>query len=103
MPALAPLDRYLELKAQIAELTEELDALKPAVYDAITGEPDRRFTHRGVQFVAAVRRTYTYSPRVEALSDEMRALKQQERDDGTATLKSATGYVIVKTAPNASA
>lgn len=99
--ALAALDRYLDLKAQLYELKQEIDALKPKVYDALTSEPDGRFAHRGVVFQAAVRHTYTYSAHVDALNDKLRTLKKQEVKNGTAQIKSATGYVVVRKAPAA--
>ena len=98
---LDPVTRYLELKAEIAALTEELDELKPLLYDALTDEPGQTFTHHGFRFSVGLRRTFTYSDEVNRLSARVRELKKAEENDGTARLKSATGYVVVREDPEA--
>ncbi|MCS7013564.1 MAG: hypothetical protein RMI34_09975 [Chloroherpetonaceae bacterium] len=92
------LRRYLSLRAQLSELEEELEKLKPAVFDIVdeekrtNGEP---VVLDGFKFELHYRRTYTHSAAVEALKEQLSALKKQEEQSGIATLKSQTGFVRV--------
>ncbi len=93
-----PLRRYLNLKASIRESTDEMKALEPVIYDALTDEDDGRAEAFGFRLEACTSKSYDYSPAVEALEKEVRARKSKERKDGTALVSRATGYVRVSEA-----
>lgn len=90
-----PLRRYLACKAEIRALTEEVKALEPLIYDALTDEDDGKAEAFGYALEACVSRTYAYSEAVAELEAEVRRLKAAERAAGTATVERATGYVRV--------
>jgi hypothetical protein len=93
------LNRYLELKSKLAELEEELEQLKPAVFD-LTDDLAREngekfFAHNGFIFQAQHRTTYNYSASIAALEQQLREQRKREEANGTATIKSQSGFVRV--------
>ncbi len=94
-----PLRRYLDLKATIKEATAEMKELEPTIYDALTDEDGGTAEAFGFRLEACTSKSYEYSPAVEAVEFELRAMKATERSDGTAGLMRATGYVRVTEAP----
>lgn len=93
-----PLRRYLNLKAQIKELSAEMKDLEPTIYDALTDEDGSTTEAFGYKLEACTSKSYEYSPAVEALEKEVRTMKSKERRDGTAAVTRATGYVRVSEA-----
>ncbi|WP_457651332.1 hypothetical protein [Rhodocaloribacter sp.] len=91
-----PLKRYLEIKAEMKRLEEELRELQPVILAALWEEPDERAEYAGYELTVGARRTYAYSERVETLKKELKALKKQEEQDGTATLIRHTSFVVVR-------
>ncbi|HMB92992.1 MAG TPA: hypothetical protein VKP65_19235 [Rhodothermales bacterium] len=55
-----PLERYLDLKAQIEHLTDELDAIKPMITAALMDEPEQRTWFRGHEITLGTRKSYAY-------------------------------------------
>ena len=91
-----PLERYLNLKAEIRRLTEEMKELEPMILDALMDEPEEVCDYMGCRLTVRRRRTYEYSERVERIKQEMRGLKKQEEANGTAKLVRHTSFVVVQ-------
>ena len=91
----ADLARYLSLKAERKRLDAELKALEPAIFAALLDEDGSTFDAGGLTLSVRTRRTYEYSPAVDALSAELKALKTYEEKAGVAACIRATGYVTV--------
>ena len=90
-----PLERYLNLKAEVCRLTEEMKELEPMILDALMDEPEEVCDYMGCRLTVRRRRTYEYSGWVERMKEELRGLKKQEEANGTATLVRHTGFVVV--------
>ncbi len=94
--------RYLDLRAKLSELEEEIEKLKPAVFDIIDEQVkllhEKRIPFNGFEFEVQYRTTYEYSPEVKALEEQLKALKKQEEKNGRATVKSQVGFVRVSKA-----
>jgi hypothetical protein len=100
------LRRYLALKAERKRIDAELDALAPAIYSALLDEDGSRFetadpTGLPVVLEVRTRRSYEYSPRVQQMEAELKALKSYEQTARIAGCTKATGYVVVSKAPPA--
>ncbi|MEM1095787.1 MAG: hypothetical protein AAGJ10_14410 [Bacteroidota bacterium] len=93
---LTPVDRYLALKAQRAEIDTELDMIKPLLTAALMEEDGEVFDYRGHRFSIQRRKSYAYSERVDELAMQLRAIKKQEERNGTATLTKHSAYPVVK-------
>ncbi len=93
------LRRYLDLRAKISECEEELEKLKPAVFDVVDEElratGEKQVVFEGMSFQIQYRETFEYSPEVKQLEEQLRAMKKQEEKSGVATIKSQTGFVRV--------
>ena len=89
------LDEYLALKAQIDLLQARLDALKPAVVEALALEGGR-VAYGGYEFCVRSRVVYQYSEAVAEAERRCRELKRAEEKDGTATVKSFTEFPFVR-------
>jgi len=91
-----PLERYLEIKAEMKRLDEELKALQPLILTALWEEPENRAEYMGCELTIGTRRTFQYSEAVEEMQDTVRMLKKQEEQDGTAVMVRHTSYIVVK-------
>lgn len=96
-----PLDRYLELRAEIERLQEELEALKPQITAALWDEPEQHTLYRGCEISLGERRYFDYSEHVSQLQEELRALKMLERANGTAKQSKHISFPVVKVLPKA--
>lgn len=92
------LDRYIEIKAKISELQEELDALKPYLLDALMDEPEQQSAYRGFNLTIQRRKSYTYSPAVAELEKTLKAAKEHERANGLAEVVKDQAILVLKTA-----
>ena len=95
----ADLDRYLSLKAERKRLDAEIKDLEPVIYSALLDEDGSRFDRSGLTLSVRTRRTYEYSPAVDALADELAARKSYEVKARIAACVKATGYVAVTSSP----
>ncbi len=91
--------RYLDVKSKMSELEEELERLKPAVFDLVddllrenSGKP---VDYNGFTFHVQYRTAYRYSSAVSDLEQRLKELKKQEESKGIAQLKSQSGFVRV--------
>lgn len=90
------LDRYLTLKAERKRLDAEIKDLEPVIYSSLLDEDGSTFERSGLTLSVRTRRSYEYSPAVEALADELAARKRYEERVGLAACTRATGYVEVR-------
>ena len=88
--------RYMEIKAEMKRLEAEMRQLQPALLSALWEEPENRTEFGGHELVIGTRKTYAYSPAVEALQDELKALKRREEATGLATVTRHTSYVMCR-------
>ncbi len=91
-----PLDRFLEIKAEIEALQEELERLKPEITAALWEEPEHQTLYRGCEITLSVRKSYQYSEAVKANEKALREAKMKERFDGTAVVVRAVSFPVVK-------
>ena len=91
------LDRYLEIKAQLAELEEELEALKAPLIYALMEEPKEQAHYKGFEVSLQRRKSYTYSEKVQELEDVLKEAKAHERDAGIAEVSKDQAILVVKT------
>ena len=94
-----PLERYLDLKAQIEQLTEELDAIKPMITAALMDEPEQRTLFRGHEITLGMRKSYAYSEEVQAMEKALRDAKAIERMRGEAEVIRYTSFPVVTAMP----
>lgn len=92
------LDRYLEIKAQIKQLEEELDGLKDDIFYALQEEPEQKCTHLGCDLSIQYRNIYEYSEQLRIDEQEIKARKKYEESAGIAAIVRQTGYVVVRQA-----
>ena len=90
------LDRYIAIKAQISELEEELEELKPEILNALMDEPKEVANYKGFNFSLQRRKTYSYSPKVKELESVLKEAKAHERDEGIATIDKHKAILVMK-------
>lgn len=95
----ADLTRYLSLKAQRRALDAEITTLEPVIYSALLDEDgstaDAALDGTGYTLAVRTRRTWDYSPAVNSLADELKALRRYEEKARIAECVKAAGYVVV--------
>lgn len=89
------LTRYLTMKAERRRLDAEIAALEPAIYAALLDEDNATADAAGYTLAVRTRKTYTYSPAVDRLADELKALRRYEEKARLAQCVKAAGYVVV--------
>ena len=94
-----PLDRFLEIKALIDALTEELELLKPEITAALWEEPEYKTRYRGCEITLGSRKTYRYSEAVLAMQRDLKALKDYERATGEAVVVRDVSFPVVTPLP----
>ncbi len=89
--------RFLELKARIRELKEELDELKPRVTALVMDQPDEMTaTFEGAALKVYYRTYYDYSDVVDELNEQLKATKSYERAHGIATIRKQRAVLQVR-------
>ncbi len=78
------LDRYIEIKARISELQEELEELKGPLMYALMEEPEQKSYYHGYELSLQRRKTYAYSPEVRDMEESLKERKEMERNTGMA-------------------
>ncbi len=68
---------------------------KPVTAEALLDEDGATADALGYTLAVRTRRSYEYSPAVDRLSDELKALKTYEEKSGVAACVRASGYVTV--------
>ncbi len=92
------LDRYIEIKAQISELQEELEALKGPLLYALMDEPEEKGSYRGFELSIQRRKTYEYTPAVQELEKTLKEEKSRERNTGAAEVVKHQAILVLKSA-----
>ena len=92
------LDRYIEIKAQISELQEELEPLKGPLLYALMDEPDEKGSYMGFELSIQRRKTYEYTPSVKELERRLKEEKDKERKSGTAEVVKHQAVLVLKAA-----
>ncbi len=90
-----PLDRFLEIKAEIAALEEELEGLNPMITYTLWEEPEHRTLYQGCKIALSTRMTYEYSYQIKAHEKALREAKQVERLTGRAKMVRATSFPVI--------
>jgi P2-related tail formation protein len=90
------LDRYLEIKAQLAALEEELETLKSPLLFALMDEPGQKALHRGFEISVQRRKTFAYSDKVQELEDVLKEAKAHEREAGLAEVTKDQAILVVR-------
>lgn len=95
MPEPTALERYVELKQQIGKLEDELDLIKDKVLAEVE---DAGGKVEGDAFTLKTQKRprYKFSDEYEAKNKELKALKKDEIDSGTATIEGYSEFVTVK-------
>ncbi len=89
------LDRYIDVKAQIAELQEELEELKGPLLYALMEEPGETAIYSGFELCIQRRKTYEYSSKVQEIEKLLKEAKVHERNTGIAeTMKHQAVLVL---------
>lgn len=91
-PALA---EYLSLRDQIASLSEQLEALKPEVVQAVMTLGGKVRLGR-YELSVRNRVSYNYSDYVAAAEAHLSAMKQIEQEKGVAVIKRYTEFPFVR-------
>lgn len=87
------INRYREIKEQIALLEQEMEELKPNLVTLLEREGGKIADKMlGFSGYLVSRKTYQYSPKIESFTDLLKQAKKQEEEDGTAAVKSITTY-----------
>jgi hypothetical protein len=87
--------RYVEIQAMIKLLEQEKDELKPNIISMLD-ESDGKIDTCDFKVWANCRKTYTYSPKVEQMRQELLTLQQQEEKLGIAEIKSILVFPVVR-------
>lgn len=91
------LDRYIEIKAKISELQEELETLKGPLLYALMEEPEEKSHYKGFELSLQRRKTYAYSDKVQELEKVLKEAKQAERGNGLAEVVKDQAILVLKT------
>lgn len=91
------LDRYIEIKARISELQEELETLKAPLLYALMEEPEEKSHYKGFELSIQRRKTYTYSEKVQELEKVIKDAKKIERANGLAEVVKDQAILVLKT------
>jgi hypothetical protein len=89
--------RYREIKEQLALLEQEMEELKPnlvTLLEANGGKLADKFL--GYTGYTQSRKSWQYSPDLEARKDAIKQLQKQEEESGIATVKSITTYPVFR-------
>ena len=90
-----PIARYVEVKQQITELEKELDELKEAVFADVDGQggevDDEKFVIRSYK-----QPKYKYSESYNQKNSELKELRKEEIESGTATVDGYSEFVKIK-------
>ena len=90
------LDRYIEIKAKISELQEELEELKGPILYALMEEPEEKGTYRGFDLIIQRRKTYEYSPVVKEMEQALKETRDSERKTGIAEIVKHQAILVLK-------
>lgn len=89
------IERYVSIKQQISQLEAELDAIKDAVFQSVSGEGGE-IAQDAFVLKTSKRPKYKFSAEYEQKNSDLKALRKSEIDSGTATIESYSEFVTVR-------
>jgi len=89
------LQRYVEIKQQIDKLEDELELLKEKVFQAVDEAGGKIDDDRFV-LKTQKRPKYKFSAEYEAKNKELKALRKDEIESGSATIDGYSEFVTMK-------
>ncbi len=97
------IQRYIDLRKQLAELEKQLEELKPQIAEHVHALGDK-LTFGDYQLRSMITRSYTYSSAVDALQKQLTEKRREEVAQGIAQVKKETRFVMMSSLdqPNAS-
>ena len=87
-------DRYIELKQQIAALEKELDELKEDVFQSVDGQGGE-IAGEGFTLRSYKTPRYKFSAEYESKNDELKTLRKSEIESGAATVDGYSEFVKI--------
>lgn len=90
---MTPIEEYVKIEQQIAELEVRKDELKEALMDSIDENGGEALVTEFGSFRLGQRKTYTYSPAVNELEANLKQVKKDEEASGLAEVKSWSRYL----------
>ncbi|MEM7784726.1 MAG: hypothetical protein AAF623_15355 [Planctomycetota bacterium] len=90
-----PIQLYAWLKEQISQLEKELEAVKDEVFQ-IVDKDGGELEKEGFVFKCNKRPKYKFSSTYEQKNDELKALKKEEIENGTATIDGYSEFVTFR-------
>ena len=88
------ISRYREIKEQLALLEQEMEELKPNLVTLLEANGGKLAV--GYTGYTQSRKSWQYSPDLEARKDAIKQLQKQEEESGIATVKSITTYPVFR-------
>ena len=92
---LSALDRYLELKTQIAQLERELKELQPELVEAVSFQGGK-VLHSGCEICVRQRVTFDYSQAVVGAYRLLKEMQREEERTGVAKVRHLTEFLRVR-------
>lgn len=91
------ISRYREIKEQLALLEQEMEELKPNLVTLLEANGGKLADKvLGFTGYTQSRKSWQYSPDLEARKDAIKQLQKQEEESGIATVKSITTYPVFR-------
>lgn len=94
--AKAILQNYLNLKAELSALEEQVKAAQPEVLELLIQAPKGFINFGEFQINSKIRHTYEYSLVLQEMESVVRQQKRREEKDGTAEIIRETLYSCVQ-------
>lgn len=98
--AKAILQNYLNLKAEISALEEQIKDAQPEVLNLLTNSPKGFINFGEFQIQSKIRHTYEYSLVLQDIESTVKKQKRREEKDGTAQVIRETFYACVQSLRN---
>lgn len=88
-----PFAEYAEIKQKLAELEERRRELELDLFDALDSTGGQ-YSNKYGTFKSYGRKSYKYSPRIDALKEHIKTEKKKEEQTGEATLEKVTQVLM---------
>lgn len=98
--AKAILQNYLNLKAELSALEEQVKAAQPEVLELLINAPKGFINFGEFQIQSKIRHTYEYSVVLQGMESVVKEQKRREEKDGTAQIVRETIYSCVQSLRN---
>ena len=89
------IERYVAIKQEISKLEDELDLVKEKVFGQAE-EAGGKFEHDRFVLKSQKRPRYKFSDEYEVKNKELKSLKKDEIESGTATIDGYSEFVTLK-------